>query len=201
MQPKDFSLHDSWLETLEKQTQTRTPRLLSAIRSIHLTTGWIAFDVPRVPDHRHDLEDFIDSDDEQDWWETDIVDKHLSEMSTSHRQRAVRLSEQKRTTIRTIYRRVRSGGSRSEIRSDGVAGCLRTPRGGSSKQIVFAAGGGQLKMRWMSPREYARLQGAPDFPIKVGRNQALFGFGDAVCVLVISWIDQNIISQIVDGCS
>ena len=84
--------------------------------------------------------------------------------------------------VGTAFRRVRRDGQRTEVRFDGLAGCLRTPRGGSGKQIVVAAGAGRLRMRWMSPREYARLQGAPDFPLIGGRNQQLFGFGDAVCV-------------------
>ena len=47
-----------------------------------------------------------------------------------------------------------------EIRWDGLA-TPRTPRGGSSKQMVFAAGFGELKMRWMQ-QEYAALR-EPDF--------------------------------------
>jgi DNA (cytosine-5)-methyltransferase 1 len=54
-------------------------------------------------------------------------------------------------------------------------------------------------MRWMSPREYARLQGCPDFPIEVGRNEALYGFGDAVCVPAISWIAEAVLSQLFPG--
>lgn len=77
-----------------------------------------------------------------------------------------------------------------------LAGCLRTPRGGSSKQIVFVAGEGKIRMRWMNPREYARLQGCPDYPITVDRNEALWGFGDAVCVPVIGWIAENVLSQL-----
>lgn len=46
------------------------------------------------------------------------------------------------------------------------------------------------------PREYARLQGCPNFPINVERNDALFGFGDAVCVPVIEWMAQNVLSQL-----
>ena len=84
----------------------------------------------------------------------------------------------------------------SENPQDGLAGCLRTPRGGSSKQIVFSAGAGKIRMRWMTPREYARLQGCPDYPIQVDRNEALWGFGDAVCVPVISWIAGNVLSQL-----
>ena len=37
----------------------------------------------------------------------------------------------------TGFRRIREGQQRLEVRFDGVAGCLRTPRGGSAKQIVL----------------------------------------------------------------
>ena len=55
----------------------------------------------------------------------------------------------------TAFRRVREGKQRMEVRFDGVAGCLRTPRGGSAKQIVLAIVDGELRMRWMTPRECA----------------------------------------------
>ena len=58
---------------------------------------------------------------------------------------------------------------------------------------------GELKMRWMTPREYARLQGAPDYTIECGVSQALFGFGDAVCVPVIQWIDEQILTPLYEA--
>ena len=52
-------------------------------------------------------------------------------------------------------------------------------------------------MRWMSPREYARLQGAGDYKmIGDSDHQNMFGFGDAVCVPVIEWIDKTILTPI-----
>ena len=51
----------------------------------------------------------------------------------------------------------------------------------------------------MTPREYARLQGVPDkYPIVAAGVQALTGFGDAVCVPVITWIAENILSSLVE---
>ena len=83
-----------------------------------------------------------------------------------------------------------------EVRFDGVAGCLRTPRGGSARQIVLAAGQGRLRLRWMSPREYARLQGAGDYrwPPDTADSRVLFGFGDAVCVPAVQWIDDHVLT-------
>ena len=45
----------------------------------------------------------------------------------------------------------------------------------------------------MTPREYARLQGAPeDFDFSaVTEAQALYGFGDAVCVPLIAWLARH----------
>ena len=51
-------------------------------------------------------------------------------------------------------------------------------------------------MRWMTPREYARLQGAPDYTLPENTIQALFGFGDAVCVPAIEWIDRNMLTPV-----
>jgi len=85
-----------------------------------------------------------------------------------------------------------------------VAGCLRTPRGGSSRQILLQAGRNRVRARLLTPRECARLQGVPDdFVISVGTNQALFGFGDAVCVPAIRWIADHylnpVVSQLIRG--
>jgi len=87
----------------------------------------------------------------------------------------------------------------AELRTDGLAGCLRTPRGGSGRQIVVKLGRGEHHVRLMTPRECARVMGVPDsFEINVPTNQALFGFGDAVCVPVIEWILQNHIAPLTE---
>jgi len=86
----------------------------------------------------------------------------------------------------------------AELRNDGVAGCLRTPRGGSGRQILVKAGYGKVRVRLLTPRECARLMGADDFVINVPLNQALFGFGDAVCVPVIAWIARNYLNPLLD---
>jgi DNA (cytosine-5)-methyltransferase 1 len=141
----------------------------------------------------------IDRDDAQEWWEKVEVDRHYRMMSDDHRRQVDELRVELATHIGTAFRRVRSGGQRTEVRFDGLAGCLRTPRGGSGKQIVVVIEAGRLRMRWMSPREYARLQGAPNFPLVGGRNQQLFGFGDAVCVPAIQWVDRQVLTPLYES--
>ncbi len=95
-------------------------------------------------------------------------------------------------SYRTAYRRARQGTAVWEIRADDVAGCLRTAGGGSSRQALVQAGQGSVRVRWMIPREYAALMGAPDYTLEGLRDsQARDGFGDAVCVPVVSWLAEH----------
>ena len=81
-----------------------------------------------------------------------------------------------------------------------LTGCLRTPKGGSSRQILIQAGNGKFKIRFLTPREYARLQGVVDnFKLPDRDNAAYFAMGDAVCVPVITWLSKNILSNIFDA--
>ncbi len=184
---------DRWNSLIET-TALRNDRLRNLMRNTELSTGWAA--LPLVPPVRAEyrLEDYLDSGDDQDWWDGPLVEKHLEMMSPMHRNEVDAWIASDQVRMATVFRRIRQGAQRAEVRRDGVAGCLRTPRGGSARQIVICAGRGRFRIRWMSPREYARLQGAPDFPLNGSDSQSLFGFGDAVCVPVIRWIDANILT-------
>ncbi|WP_165246581.1 DNA cytosine methyltransferase [Paludisphaera soli] len=186
---------DPWAERLEAADRRIRPRrLIDLMRSIDLPTGWIAFDVPAPSVAPPGVATLIDRDDAQAWWDEAAVSKHRDMMHDRHRERVDAMVAAGATFVGTIYRRKRDGRTRAEVRFDGVAGCLRTPRGGSAKQIVIVVEDGRLRMRWMSPREYARLQGVPDFPLVANAIQNLFGFGDAVCVPAVQWIDRHVLS-------
>ena len=51
-----------------------------------------------------------------------------------------------------VYRRRRNGQQRAEIRFDDVAGCLRTPVGGSSRQTIIFVENGQVRSRLLTPK-------------------------------------------------
>ena len=141
------------------------------------------------------LEDLPESAPE--WWSKERVDYLLNQMSPRHREKAAVMIASNEWTYGTIFRRVRNEKSMAELRTDGIAGCLRTPRGGSGRQILLKAGKGQCYARLVTPREAARLMGADEFKLTVPQNQALFGFGDAVCVPVISWIAEHYLNPAV----
>ncbi len=131
------------------------------------------------------------------WWSKTEVERHLRMMSQVNLNHLEELQNSPVYTYRAMYRRVRQNQQRAELRKDDIAGCLRTARGGSSRQMVVRSGNGDMRMRVMTPREYARLQGVPDhYPLPATVNQALTGFGDAVCVPVIAWIAKNILNPL-----
>jgi DNA (cytosine-5)-methyltransferase 1 len=132
------------------------------------------------------------------WWDDKRTDALVVSLSPLQRQRLVHLQQGSRVTYRGAYRRTRNGVAVWEIRTNDVSGCLRTARGGSSKQALVAAGRGEVRARWMTPREYARLMGADDYLLTdATRNGAISGFGDAVCVPVISWLARHYLLPLV----
>ncbi len=134
------------------------------------------------------------------WWSDDRASRFVDSLSEVQSDRLSTLRAAPKLNWATAYRRTRNGRAVWEIRGDGLSGCLRTARGGSSKQALVEAGRGRVRIRWMTAREYARLQGAPDFQLRgVSNNQALFGMGDAVCAPVIEWIARSYIRPLLDG--
>lgn len=102
--------------------------------------------------------------------------------------------------VATGYRRTRNGSQRLELRFDGVAGCLRTPGGGSSKQYVVIRENGQNHVRLLTVREAARLMGAPDsFMLPGTYNDGYYAMGDAVALPVAKFIGQAILLPLAEA--
>ncbi|MCO1574889.1 DNA cytosine methyltransferase [Crossiella sp. SN42] len=141
----------------------------------------------------------IDPHDER-WWDAKRTAAFENSLSPLQAERLAVLRKGKKITHRTAYRRTRNKIPMWEVRSDSIAGCLRTARGGSSKQALVEVGNGQLRVRWMTALEYARLMGAGDYRLDdIRPNQALFGFGDAVCVPAVAWLAENYLMPLVQG--
>lgn len=83
---------------------------------------------------------------------------------------------------------------RFEARFDGLAGCIRTPAGGSSRQIILAIDKGRVRSRLMSPREAARAMGLPDdYKLPAGATAALKLVGDGVSPPVVRWLAETLL--------
>lgn len=143
----------------------------------------------------------IEETDER-WWNTERTKKFIDSLSSTQLERVTEMKCSSGIKYRTAYRRTRNGKPTWEVRADDIAGCLRTARGGSSKQAVVRLGNNQLRVRWMTPLEYARLMGAGDYDLSgLKDNQILFGFGDAVVVPVVEWLAENYLVPLVNQSS
>jgi len=187
---------DPWQAAIDAAGSLRPVPLLRLIKSTRLPTGWATLPLRPPKQAAYTLESMIDMGDDQAWWDKAACDKHYAMLSDLHLAEV----EQRRAAggrhVGTVYRRCRQNVMRAEVRFDNVAGCLRTPRGGSARQIVMVIDDAAVRFRWMSPREYARLQGAPAFTLAPNTVQSLFGFGDGVCVPVIQWVDHNVLTPV-----
>ncbi len=195
-QSEEFMLDSQWENEIERFPSIRPARLIRQMRSIELPFGWTATPMKPPLATEYNIYDFIDVDDDQDWWDQTGVDKHYEMLNDAHRDIIDEHISSNANFVGTGYRRKRAGRTRLEVRFDEIAGCLRTPKGGSARQIVVAVVKGELRIRWMSPREYARLQGVADFEMVENDRQMLFGFGDAVCVPAIEWIDDCVLTPL-----
>lgn len=175
------------------------PQAITRFVNEHPNISWSIAELPDPPKASQlQLSDILEDlpNGSSDWWSKDRVDYLHNQMSPKHREQIDSLIKKRSYSYGTVFRRVRKqpdGSKRSmaELRLDGVAGCLRTPKGGSGRQILVKAGYGTLRVRLLTPQECARLMGADDFEISGTLNQALFGFGDAVCATAVEWIARN----------
>ncbi len=170
------------------------PEALAQFINERRDISWDIRRLPSLPRPKMRLHEIIEDlpDDDPHWWNKQRADYFMSQLSRSHEVRAKLMIGGRFFTYATAFRRVRNGRSMAELRTDGIAGCLRTPRGGSGRQILLKAGRGRYQVRLLTARECARLQGVPDeYVIDVPLNRALFGFGDAVCVPAVEWIAKH----------
>ncbi len=152
-------------------------------------------ELPRLNKHLSDVIEDIPKTNSI-WFSKERVDYLLNQTFERHLVKVLEQKAKDTYEYYTAFRRIRNGKSMAEIRFDGIAGCLRTPKGGSARQILLKVGRGEINVRLLNPRECARLMGADDFTLSGTFNEALFGFGDAVCVPVVSWIAENYLNPL-----
>lgn len=178
-------LRPEWLEWIHSDPTLTTHRAPLPIVPPLLTQGFTAL-ADQLPD------------DDPHWWNPSRTADFLRSLSPVQAARLESLRASNQVSYRTAYRRTRQGKPVWEIRPDDIAGCLRTARGGSSRQAVVKAGEDKVAVRWMTPHEYASLMGIPDYRFGAATdNQIRFGFGDAVAVPVVAWLGKNYLMPLV----
>jgi len=170
-------------------------RLTPAARSAWL---WLT---PPMPEGRTGkLSDLIEDQPGGVRWHTPFETKRILDlMSPLHMEKVKKAMKEGGRRVGTVYKRTRPQDDgtrvqRAEVRFDEVAGCLRTPAGGSSRQIIMVVEGKKVRTRLLSPREAARLMGLPEaYPMPTRYNDAYHLIGDGVAVPVVSWLARTVI--------
>lgn len=151
--------------------------------------GWIWWQTERPPHRQEHLKDIV----EDVPFDKDNVLRLIPE-----RHKAI--LNQSETVYATGYRRTRHGEQQLELRFDGIAGCLRTPEGGSSKQYLVVKKNGEVHARLLTVRETARLMGAPDsFLLPGSANDGYKAMGDAVAMPVARFIGERFLTKIAEA--
>jgi DNA (cytosine-5)-methyltransferase 1 len=162
---------------------------------------WVWWPLPEPVVHPAAVEALIETNDGP-WFDEHKVEHLLAMMTEPHRRKMLQASQQAATQVGFLYRRVRQGRQRAEVRFDGLAGCLRTPAGGSSRQTIVIVEGNRVRMRLLSPREAARLMGAPDnFKLPSNYNDAYRAMGDGVSVPAVAWLAEHLLQPLVSTSS
>jgi DNA (cytosine-5)-methyltransferase 1 len=142
-----------------------------------LKTEWLWWNLPAPPPRKDKFADIVEDEPEGVAWHSPAETKRLlSMMSPINLKKVEQAKRMRRRMVGGVYKRTRQDeegnrAQRAEIRFDDVAGCLRTPVGGSSRQSIMIVEGDNVRSRLLAPREAARLMGLPDrSAIKVNFN-------------------------------
>lgn len=181
------------------------PRLVQAFESLpkNVQGKWLWWNVPAPKRRRLVFSDLIEDEPVGVRWHSTEETAHLLNlMSSVNRAKVEAAKKLGSQVVGTIYRRTRPDGSgqsvqRAEVRFDEVAGCLRTPVGGSSRQTILVVEGKKIRSRLLSPREAARLMGLPEsYRLPQNYNAAYHVAGDGVVVPVVEHLARTLLTPL-----
>jgi DNA (cytosine-5)-methyltransferase 1 len=165
--------------------------------------AWVWWRLPAPPRREAAFSDVIEDEPHGVSWHTAEETRYLlSLMSPINRKKVEQAKKMGARMVGGIYKRTRVDEDgervqRAEVRFDDVAGCLRTPVGGSSRQSIIIVEGKTVRSRLLSPREAARLMGLPDsYKLPPNYNEAYHISGDGVAVPVVRFLAAHILEPL-----
>lgn len=166
--------------------------------------SWVWWRLPVPPPRNSSFADLVEDEPQNVAWHSPAETKRLlSLMSPVNLAKVEKAMKAGRRMVGTIYRRTRLDENgkkvqRAEVRFDDVAGCLRTPAGGSSRQAIMVIEGDRVRSRLLSPREAARLMGLPDtYLLPKNYNEAYHLAGDGVVVPVVRFLSERLLIPLI----
>ncbi|WP_425905748.1 DNA cytosine methyltransferase [Nitrobacter sp. TKz-YC02] len=182
---------------------TRGLRCAHSRLSAQSRQRWVWWDLPRPAKRNTNLADLIEDDPVGVEWHTREETRALIRMmSELNREKLLEAKKSGGRVVGCVYKRTRSDEfkrkvQRAEVRFDRVSGCLRTPAGGSSRQLILVVEGEKVKSRLISAQETARLMGLPkEYALPVNYNEAYHLTGDGVVVPVVRYLAAHIFEPV-----
>lgn len=192
---KEAGPHPKWHPDRLLKAQAKLPRQAAA--------RWVWWRLPLPPSRQTPFASLIEAEPLGVRWHTAEETRRLIDMMSGVNLEKVRQAQKSgRRVVGGVYKRTRDDGhgrktQRAEVRFDDVAGCLRTPAGGSSRQTLLIVEGGHLRSRLLSPREAARLMGLPDsYALPANYNEAYHLAGDGVAVPVVRFLAAHLLEPL-----
>ena len=166
-----------------------------------LKAKWLWWRLPHAVGRNADLADLLEPDDAVAWLPVKRTAALLALMAPAHRRKLDAARAEGGRRVGALFRRMRLEGGRrvqrAEVRFDGVAGCLRTPSGGSSRQFIVVAEKGEVRARLLTGREAARLMGLPDdYRLPRSATAALHLAGDGVAAPVVRHLAAHLLEPL-----
>lgn len=187
------------------------PAVAAAVRALSepAESAWVWLRPPPPPRRNMALGDLLEPG--AAWAPTEKTERLLTLLGPVHRAKLARAHAASRADGRArhgaAFRRTRTENSlrvqRLELRFDGLAGCLRTPAGGSSRQfLVETRASGAPRSRLLTPRECARLMGLDDTYALPSRATDAFRLtGDGVAAPVAHWLADTLLEPWLAACA
>lgn len=166
---------------------------------VHLGRFWTWWRLPHPPPRISPLAVVIEDAPEIAWHSSLETERLLAMMSEANLKKVAEAQACGRRIVGTVYKRIRTDEAgvkrqRAEVRFDQISGCLRTPAGGSSRQIILLVEGNSIRSRLLAPTEAARLMGLPQsYRLPSKYNDAYRLLGDGVAVPAVAWLEQHLL--------
>lgn len=185
-----------------------TSAIRKAVQSLEpeLREQWLWWNLPTPPRRVASFSDLIEESPESVEWHTaEETASLLAMMSPVNAAKVEAATRAGRKMVGGVYKRTRQDEDgnkiqRAEVRFDDVAGCLRTPAGGSSRQLILVVKGKNIRSRLLSSRETARLMGLADgYKLPKRYNEAYHLTGDGVVVPVVEHLAVHLFEPVLSG--
>lgn len=169
-----------------------------------LQRQWLWWALPQPAARNTRLADLLEPDDQVRWRSRAQTQALLDQLSPGHAEKWRNALADGGRVVAAVFRRIRQQDGvkvqRAELRLDGLAGCLRTPGGGSSRQLLLVGLGGETRSRLVTAREGARLMGLPDdYRLLGSQTAAMRVIGDGVAAPVVRFLAEHLLEPLLDA--